>query len=122
MDNPDLRELAEHLLWLRDMSQRRADRADYFIRPKHDFDVERYARWAAAVESAEVALVAAQKDASPPTEVGMLACVLRGIVEAKRFDREVFRDDTEFVDWAQSISRHALAALACGQPEDKGNG
>lgn len=35
---------------------------------------------------------------------------LRNLVEAKRFDRERFDDDTSFADWAQSRARHALEA------------
>lgn len=31
---------------------------------------------------------------------------LRNIAEAKRFDRSVFADDTEFADWAQSRCRY----------------
>jgi hypothetical protein len=34
---------------------------------------------------------------------------LRNIADAKRFDKERFRDDTEFADWAQSRARHTLA-------------
>lgn len=34
---------------------------------------------------------------------------LRNITNAERFNRERFRDDTEFADWAQSRARHMLA-------------
>ena len=33
---------------------------------------------------------------------------LRNIANAKRFDHEMFADDTEFADWAQSRARHTL--------------
>lgn len=34
--------------------------------------------------------------------------VIRGIAEAKRFDRAVFADADAFVDWARSLCRHHL--------------
>lgn len=37
---------------------------------------------------------------------------LRNIVNAKRFDVEVFDDDTAFADWAQSRARHAITRAA----------
>ena len=36
---------------------------------------------------------------------------LENIVNAKRFDRKMFRDDTEWADWAQSRARHALSSM-----------
>lgn len=33
---------------------------------------------------------------------------LRNLVDSKRFDRQMFRDDTEWADWAQSRCRHTL--------------
>lgn len=47
---------------------------------------------------------------------------LRNIVEAKRFDRERFDDDTAFADWAQSRGRHTLAAMAGESRPSKGEG
>jgi hypothetical protein len=35
--------------------------------------------------------------------------VVDGIANANRFDRDTFADDTEFVNWAISICRHAAA-------------
>lgn len=47
---------------------------------------------------------------------------LRNIVNAKRFDVEVFDDDTAFADWAQSRARHAITRAAdqvnADQPAD----
>jgi hypothetical protein len=37
---------------------------------------------------------------------------LHNIATAKRFDRSVFADDTEFADWAQSRCRHTHAAVS----------
>lgn len=34
--------------------------------------------------------------------------VIRGIARAKRFDKDAFADADAFVDWAQSLCRHAL--------------
>lgn len=34
---------------------------------------------------------------------------LANIVNAERFNRERFRDDTEFADWAQSRCRHLIS-------------
>lgn len=42
------------------------------------------------------------------------AAELRNIVNAERFNREHFRDDTEFADWAQNRARHALARAQSG--------
>lgn len=36
---------------------------------------------------------------------------LENIVNAKRFDRKMFRDDTEWADWAQSRARHTLSRM-----------
>lgn len=36
--------------------------------------------------------------------------VLGGIAHANRFNRQLFSDDSAFVDWAQSIARHAIKA------------
>ena len=35
---------------------------------------------------------------------------LENIVNARRFDRDIFFDDTEFADWAQNRARALLAA------------
>lgn len=40
---------------------------------------------------------------------GQAVTELQNIVNAKRFDRETFADDTEFADWAQNRARHILA-------------
>lgn len=52
--------------------------------------------------------------AAPPLEQGQAAHTqeLHNIVNAKRFDRKVFADDSEFADWAQSRARFALATPA----------
>jgi hypothetical protein len=36
---------------------------------------------------------------------------LSNIANAERFNRERFRDDTEFADWAQSRCRHTLSRI-----------
>lgn len=41
-------------------------------------------------------------------EIDRLRKELRNIAEAKRFDRSVFEDDTEFADWAQSRCRYQI--------------
>ena len=41
-------------------------------------------------------------------EVEALRTTIYGIAHAKRFDREWFRDDSEFADWAQSLCRHLV--------------
>ena len=46
---------------------------------------------------------------------------LGNIVNAKRFNREMFRDDTEWADWVQSRCRHVLRATepnGYGMPGD----
>jgi hypothetical protein len=44
---------------------------------------------------------------------------LENIVNAKRFDRDIFADDTEFADWALSRARALLAAPeAVGEVEE----
>ena len=42
-----------------------------------------------------------------PAESGEAWRELWNIANAERFNRERFRDDTEFADWAQSRCRHA---------------
>lgn len=42
------------------------------------------------------------------TAVSKADAELANIVNAERFNRERFRDDTEFADWAQSRCRHAI--------------
>jgi hypothetical protein len=39
---------------------------------------------------------------------------LRNIVNAERFNRERFRNDTEFADWAVSRCRHKLPGYGRG--------
>lgn len=41
-------------------------------------------------------------------EIGRLRSELQNFVNAKRFDRSVFDNDTEFVEWVLSRSRNAL--------------
>ena len=45
--------------------------------------------------------------AAPAAESGDAWRELWNIANAERFNRERFRDDTEFADWAQSRCRHA---------------
>lgn len=45
---------------------------------------------------------------------------LRNIAEAKRFDRSVFEDDTEFADWAQSRCRYQIRGDAAADAAAKG--
>lgn len=63
--------------------------------------------WARA-ETAEYQLTAAKADAAT------LAIELKYIVDAKRFDRSVFDDDTSFADWVQSRARAAIAKGGAG--------
>jgi hypothetical protein len=48
-----------------------------------------------------------------PSESGAreAARELSNIANAERFNRERFRDDTEFADWAQSRCRHTLSRI-----------
>jgi hypothetical protein len=48
---------------------------------------------------------------------GELVETLRGIANAKRFNREHFDDDTGFADWARSRARHAIRDHARLSPE-----
>ncbi len=43
----------------------------------------------------------------------LIACAeeLRNIADAKRFNRDHFRDDTEFADWVKSRAIHTLRSL-----------
>ena len=48
----------------------------------------------------------------------MSANELKNIANAERFNRERFRDDTEFADWVISRCRHALSRSASGPSEE----
>jgi hypothetical protein len=43
---------------------------------------------------------------------------LHNIANAERFNKERFRDDTEFADWAQSRCRHTLAQPSHIEPKE----
>jgi hypothetical protein len=59
-----------------------------------------------------------KKDASAMTAAEQ---ELWNIINAERFNREHFRDDTEFSDWAQSRCRHTLAGVQSTlPPHDRG--
>jgi hypothetical protein len=45
---------------------------------------------------------------------------LINIANAKRFDREMFADDTEFADWVQSRARHTLRSASSAKKTDIG--
>lgn len=52
-------------------------------------------------------------------EIDRLRRELLNIAEAKRFDRTVFDDDTEFADWAQSRCRYLGRGDAAADAEAK---
>lgn len=52
-------------------------------------------------------------------EIDRLRKELRNIAEAKRFDRSVFEDDTEFADWAQSRCRYQIRGDAASDAAAK---
>ena len=56
-----------------------------------------------------------------PVSATLATRELANIANAERFNRERFRDDTEFADWAVSRCKHALAA-ADKTASDKGQG
>lgn len=60
-------------------------------------------------QSPRIAAQAMQDEISELRQALVAAeAVIRGIAQAKRFDRQIFSDADAFVDWAQSLCRHHL--------------
>ena len=77
-------------------------------------DLERRLRALSRAEHSDLSIgdEAADALAAQRARIAELEGELSNIAQARRFDREAFRDDTEFADWAQSRARHRAAALA----------
>ena len=55
----------------------------------------------------------------PAQRDGAAVAELKNIVNAKRFDVDVFEDDTQFADWVQSRARHILSAEPAAKDRTK---
>ena len=57
--------------------------------------------------------------ASPPPEASLAIEELKNLLNAKRFDRDHFANDAEFIDWALNRARYTLGLIGASETPSK---